>query len=103
MYYVKLVANDNDQKFVESISSDGSTWIELVKGTYITDTNPAPGSITEVNTGVLSGGSDSWTTWGSLTGSQKISVGGSETAMVIIYGVSSGAICEAYGVPLVKE
>jgi hypothetical protein len=80
--------------FTNSISPDGSTWRELMMGTYTADTNPAPCTITEVNTGVLTGGADAWVAWGSLSPTLQSAVGGSQAIRVIIYADK----CETLGV-----
>jgi hypothetical protein len=81
-YYMKIVAGSGN--FTASISSDDSSWRELIKGTY-PNTNPAACEITHVNTGALTGGADNSVAWDSLDQQHKNMVGGSQTFTMIIY------------------
>jgi hypothetical protein len=80
---MKIVANSGD--ITNSISPDGSIWKEFIKGTYTENANPAPCTITQVNTGVLTGGADNWVAWASLSPAQQNAVGGSQAIRIIIY------------------
>jgi hypothetical protein len=85
--YVKIVAASGN--FTEFLSPNGtSNWAEVVKGTYSTTagtTNPAACTITQVNTGVFTGGADTWVAWNALSQAYKNNVGGYQTFTVIIY------------------
>lgn len=87
--YLKITAA-NDGKFTQSMSTNpsGSTWANLLKGTYPTtgNTNPAACTITEVNTAVFTGaGTESWAPWAGLSQEYKNYLGGSPTSTMIIY------------------
>ncbi|MDR1252556.1 MAG: hypothetical protein LBK62_10365 [Treponema sp.] len=84
---VRLVAAAGGT-WTQSMSFDGgSSWHDIAKGTYptTTNTNPALVSFTQVNTGFLGGGADSWESWAALSEEIKGMLGGSEHATIIIY------------------
>ncbi|MDR0584351.1 MAG: hypothetical protein LBG57_08410 [Treponema sp.] len=92
--YVKVVAGANGE-FIESASSDKSSWTEKVKGTYTTTapTNPATLTVThaKINT--------NWESWATLPQDQKNDFGGSDTYKVFIYADR----CEAAGFVFLKQ
>jgi hypothetical protein len=99
--YIKIVAAAGD--FTESLSYDGYTWSEVVKGTYPVTTNPAICTITLVNTGVFTAGADNWVAWSGLSQEYKDYVGGSERFAVLIYGTSTYDESESMGYTLQKQ
>jgi hypothetical protein len=99
--YVKIIGNSGG--FTEYISSDGSTWRDMVKGTYPTTgtTNPAICTIDEVNTNEFTGQpGTNWVPWNELSSAVKNNInGGSRLFTVIIYDDR----CETYGITLAKQ